>query len=388
MSTPRQIPFFDYPALFAELEPEIMSAVRDVFARGAYIMQSDLLNFETELASYLGVRHAIGVADGTMGLLLPLLALELQPGDEVIVPSHTFVASAAAIHHAGGQPVLADCSRDHLIDPQSVRRLLTKRTRGIMPVQLNGRTADMDALGAIAREHGLFIVEDSCQALGSRFKGRFAGTFGVAGSISFYPSKTLGCFGDGGAVITDDDEFAERVRILRDHGRGPDGSVWMWGYNSRLDNVQAAILRIKLKRYDQYIERRRTLAALYHERLHDCAELLLPPPPDADPNHFDIFQNYEIEAERRDELRAHLESRGVKTILQWGGKVIHQFPKLGFTEVLPYAEGMSQRFMLLPMNTALRDADVHYICDSILEFYASARRVTEPVAKRAGASHG
>jgi dTDP-4-amino-4,6-dideoxygalactose transaminase len=154
MSTPRQIPFFDYPALFAELEPEIMSAVRDVFARGAYIMQSDLLNFEAELASYLGVRHAIGVADGTMGLLLPLLALELQPGDEVIVPSHTFVASAAAIHHAGGKPVLADCGRDHLIDPQSVRRLLTKRTRGIMPVQLNGRTADMDALGAIARVPG------------------------------------------------------------------------------------------------------------------------------------------------------------------------------------------------------------------------------------------
>jgi dTDP-4-amino-4,6-dideoxygalactose transaminase len=388
MSTPRQIPFFDYPALFAELEPEIMSAVRDVFARGAYIMQSDLLNFEAELASYLGVRHAIGVADGTMGLLLPLLALELQPGDEVIVPSHTFVASAAAIHHAGGKPVLADCGRDHLIDPQSVRRLLTKRTRGIMPVQLNGRTADMDALGAIAREHGLFIVEDSCQALGSKFKGRFAGTFGAAGSISFYPSKTLGCFGDGGAVITDDDAFAERVRILRDHGRGPDGAVWAWGYNSRLDNVQAAILRIKLERYDQYIERRRTLAGLYQERLRDCAELLLPPAPSADADHFDIFQNYEIEADRRDELRTHLESRGVKTIVQWGGKVLHQFPKLGFTEVLPYTETMSRRFMLLPMNTALRDADVHYICDSILEFYAAAKRKAEPVAKRAGASHG
>src|ERR1044071_2366676 len=145
MLTRKQIPFFDYPALFAELEDELTSTLRDVLARGAYVMQRDLLEFENELAAYVGVKHVLGVADGTMGLLLPLLALELKPGDEVIVPAHTFVASAAAIHHAGGKPVLADCGRAHLIDPQSVRRLLTKRTRGIMPVQLNGRTADMDA---------------------------------------------------------------------------------------------------------------------------------------------------------------------------------------------------------------------------------------------------
>lgn len=365
----KHVPFFDYPALFAELETEIMSAVRDVFARGAYIMQRDLLEFEKELAAYLGVKHVLGVADGTMGLLLPLLAMDLQPGDEVIVPTHTFVASAAAIHHAGGTPVLVDCGRDHLIDTASVRKAITKRTRGLMPVQLNGRTANMDGIEALAREHGLFIVEDSCQALGSKFRGRFAGTFGVAGSISFYPSKTLGCFGDGGAIVTDDDSMAEKLHMLRDHGRGPDGNVWAFGYNSRLDNVQAAILRIKLKRYDAYIERRRQIAAMYQEQLGSVAELVLPPAPDSDPLHFDIFQNYEIEAERRDDLRAHLEQRGVKTILQWGGKVIHQFPKLGLKGDFKYAEAMSQRFMLLPMNTALSDADVHHICDSIRAFY-------------------
>jgi dTDP-4-amino-4,6-dideoxygalactose transaminase len=369
MLTRRNIPFFDYPALFAELEQEIMATVRDVFARGAYIMQRDLLAFETELAAYLGVKHVIGVADGTMGLLLPLLALELKAGDEVIVPSHTFVASAAAIHHAGGTPVLVDCGRDHLIDPESVQRAVTKRTRGIMPVQLNGRTADMDAIAAIARQNALFIVEDSCQALGSKFKGHFAGTFGLAGAISFYPSKTLGCFGDGGCVITNDDEMAEKVRILRDHGRGPDGDVCAWGYNSRLDNIHAAILRIKLKRYDGYIARRRAVAALYQKRLGGLSALLLPPAPDSDANHFDIFQNYEIEAERRDSLRAFLEDRGVKTIIQWGGKVIHQFPKLGLGGQLAYAESMTQRFMLLPMNTAIADDDVHYICDCIEQFY-------------------
>jgi dTDP-4-amino-4,6-dideoxygalactose transaminase len=367
--TPKKIPFFDYPALFAEIETEVMASVRDVFARGAYIMQSDLADFESGLARYLGVKHVLGVADGTMGLLLPLLAQNLQPGDEVIVSSHTFVASAAAIHHAGGTPVLADCGPDHIIDPASVESLVGPRTRGIMPVQLNGRTADMDRIGDIARRHNLFIVEDSCQALGSKWKGRFAGTFGAAGSISFYPSKTLGAFGDAGAIVTDDDALAETLRILRDHGRGHDGLVSMWGFNSRLDNVQAAILNIKLKRYDEYVAKRRHLAGIYDERLQQLAQLHLPPGPDADPNHFDIYQNYEIEAERRDELRKHLEEKGVRTILQWGGHTLHQFPALGLRGHCPHTEKMTSKFMLLPMNTSLSEDDIHYICDLIAAFY-------------------
>ena len=372
----REIPFFNYPALFDELEQEIMSTVREVLARGAYIMQRDLAEFESTLARYVGVKHAIGVADGTMGLLLPLLAVKLKPGDEVIVSSHTFVASAAAIHHAGGVPVLVDCARDHLIDPDSVRKHITSRTRGIMPVQLNGRTADMDTLSEIARQHDLFIIEDACQALGSRFKDRCAGSFGVAGSISFYPSKTLGCFGDGGAVLTDSDEMAAAVRMLRDHGRDTDGIVSAWGYNARLDNLQAAILSLKLRRYDQYIARRRAIATLYESRLKELPQLMLPPAPGCESNHFDIFQNYEIEAENRDELRAHLESQGVKTIVQWGGKVVHQFKELGFQETLSYAEHMSERFMLLPMNTALEDEDIEYISECIRGFYRSRRKTT------------
>jgi dTDP-4-amino-4,6-dideoxygalactose transaminase len=347
-------------------------------------MQSDLVEFEKELATYCGARHAIGVADGTMALLIPLRALDLKPGDEVLVPSHTFVASAAAIHHAGGTPVLVDCGRDHMMDPQSARAAVTSRTRGIMPVQINGRTADMDEISAIAADHDLFIVEDSCQALGAKFRGRCAGTFGVSGAISFYPSKTLGCFGDGGAVITNDDEMAERVRVLRDHGRGHDGDVSRWGYNSRLDNVQAAILRIKLKRYDQYIERRRDIASLYQRRLAKRPELLLPPPPDAEPHRFDIFQNYEIEADDRDGLRAHLESRGIRTILQWGGKCIHQFPRLGLNSNVPYTERMVKRFMLLPMNTAISNDDVHFVCDSVEEFYAAASNTVASPRKGVG----
>jgi dTDP-4-amino-4,6-dideoxygalactose transaminase len=280
------------------------------------------------------------------------------------------VASAAAVHHAGGTPVLADCGSDHLIDPTSVAASIGPRTRGIMPVQLNGRTAAMEPLLELAERHGLFVVEDACQALGSRYKGRFAGTFGIAASISFYPSKTLGCFGDGGAVVTNDDKMAARVRLLQDHGRGSDGMVSCWGFNSRLDNVQAAILGIKLKKYDSYVARRRDIARLYDTRLRETEELHLPPAPDSDPNHFDIFQNYEIEADNRDALRAHLEQRGVRTIMQWGGKTIHQFEALGLGKSLPYTERMTQRFMLLPMNTALSDSDVTYICDCIEEFYS------------------
>ena len=365
----RSVPFFNYPALFAANEPQYMAVIRDVLARGAYIMQSDLLTFEERLARYVGARHALGIADGTMAITFGLLAAGAGPGDEVLVPSHTFVATAAAVHHTGAKPVLVDCGPDHLIDAESARRAITSRTKIILPVQLNGRTADMDALCALAREHNLKIVEDSCQALGSKFGGRCAGTFGVAGSFSFYPSKTLGCFGDGGALVTDDDAVARMARELRDHGRGRDGGVVRWGYNARLDNLHAAILNHKLDSYDQAIAQRRRLAALYHSRLCGLNQLLLPPAPNSDPRHFDIYQNYEIEAERRDELVRFLAGHGIGTLLQWGGRTLHQFAELGVTGDVPYTEKMTQRYMMLPMNTSLCDDDVHYVCDRIVEFY-------------------
>jgi dTDP-4-amino-4,6-dideoxygalactose transaminase len=369
MRVSRSVPFFNYPALFAAKETEYMAVIRDVLARGAYIMQSDLHTFEERLAGYVGARHALGVADGTMAITFGLLAAGAGPGDEVLVPSHTFVATAAAVHHTGATPVLVDCATDHLIDPESVRLAITSRTKIILPVQLNGRTANMDMLCRIGREHDLKIVEDSCQALGSKFAGRCAGTFGVAGSFSFYPSKTLGCFGDGGAIVTDDDAVADMAKALRDHGRGKDGRVTRWGYNARLDNLQAAILNHKLDTYDQAIARRRRLASLYDERLSGLNQLMLPPPPDSDPLHYDIFQNYEIEADRRDELVKFLSGHGIGTLLQWGGKTIHQFAELGVRGDVPYTEKMTARYMMLPMNTSLTDDDVHYVCDRIVEFY-------------------
>ena len=364
------IPFFDYPALFDQRKLEYLDLINDVLARGSYIMQKDLFEFEKHLTEYLGVKHAIGVADGTMALLTSLIAAGIGIGDDVLVPSHTFVASAAAIHHTGANPKLVDCGQDHLIEPNSIVQSITNNTKAIMPVQLNGRVADMDQILNIANKYNIIILEDSCQALGAKYNNCFAGTFGVAGTFSFFPSKTLGCFGDGGAVITNQDEIAEKILMLRDHGRNPvDGKVKIFGYNARLDNLHAAVLNLKLKYYDEDIARRRDIASIYNEHLNSIETLLLPPGPASDPKHYDIFQNYEIEAHRRDDLREFLANQGVGTIIQWGGHTVHQFDELGLKAHLDYTDKMTERFMLLPMHQMLKDEEVLYICDQIKKFY-------------------
>jgi dTDP-4-amino-4,6-dideoxygalactose transaminase len=370
MRATRQVPFFNYPALFAAQEHELMDVLHDVMRRGAYILQKDLAEFEESLRRYLNVRFAYGVADGTNAIKLGLIAMGIGPADEVIVPSHTYIASAAAVHFVGAKPVLVECGPDHLIDPQSVLAAITSRTRAVMPVQLNGRTADMQSLGAIAKEYGLQIIEDAAQGLGSQFRRHYAGTFGSAGTFSFYPAKVLGCFGDGGAVVTNDPTVAERLALLRDHGRNSDGEVVAWGTNSRLDNMQAAILNFKLKSFNRDLERRRQVARMYDAALRDVSDLVLPPAPDSDPDHHDIYQNYEIEAERRDELKQYLQDNGIRTIVQFGGKAVHQFRGLGFEGIrLPRTERLYTRALLLPMNTTLTDDDVEYVAKHVRAYY-------------------
>jgi len=365
----REIQFFPYPQAFLSEEDHLTAIFRDVGRRGAFILQEDVRRFERNLAGFLGTKYAVGVANATDGLLLALRAVGVRPGDEVIFSSHTMVATAAAIHFAGAVPVPVECGADHLMDPEAAERALTNRTAVLLPTQLNGRTANMEALARIADRHHLAIVEDAAQALGSRFLGRCAGTFGEAAAISFFPAKVLGCLGDGGAVVTNRDAVAARVSALHDHGRDASGEVVGWGLNSRLDNLQAAILDYRLKKYESVIERRRALAALYRERLDDVAEIVLPPGPDGDPDHFDVYQNYEIEAEHRDGLREHLRSRGIGTLLPWGGKAVHQFPALDFKVTLPNTERVFDRVLLLPMHVWLADADVDFLCGVIRRFY-------------------
>jgi len=368
MQEHRNVPFFDYPEVFTSDEDALLSIVRDVGRRGAYIMQRDLEAFECQLAEYVGAKYVIGLANATDALHFAVRAAQIGPGDEVIFCSHTMVATPAAVHFAGATPVPVECGADHLINAEAVAEAVTRRTKAIMPTQLNGRTADMDALQTIAEQHGLLIIEDSAQALGSQFKGRCAGTFGLAGCISFYPAKTLGCLGDGGCLITNDSKVREQVLLMRDHGRTSNGDVVMWGLNSRLDNLQAAILTHKLRSYSKDIARRREIAAMYHEMLSNLPSLVLPPAPDSDLDHFDIFQNYEIESKQRNALRDHLKQCGVGTMAPWGGKAVHQFGKLGFAQSLPYTERLFERILMLPINTSLSNDDVRYVAQCVLEF--------------------
>jgi len=365
----RSIPFFDYPHLFSSEERDLTAIFRDVGLRGAFILQEDLVRFERNLAAYLGVKYALGVGNATDGLLLALRAAGIGPGDEVIFCSHTMVATAAAIHFSGATPVPVECSEDHLIDVGAVEKAVTPRTRAILPTQLNGRTADMETLEFIAKTHSLVIIEDAAQALGSRLQGRAAGTFGTAGVFSFFPAKTLGCLGDGGAVVTNDGDIYESLVQLRDHGRGSGGEIVSWGFNSRLDNLQAAILDFHLGSYDRTIERRRALAGIYRNRLRAIGQVKLPPGPQDEADHFDVFQNYEIEAERRDELRAFLKIHHIGSALPWGGKAVHQWPRLGFSTRLALTERVFERALLLPLNLSLNEDDVHHICNTIQDFF-------------------
>lgn len=369
-----KVPFFDWAGFYNERADEFSRIMTETAARGGFILQRDVEEFERAIAAFLGVKHVVGVADGTNAILLGLRASGLEPGAEVILPSHGFIAAAQSIHYAGGVPVPVDLAEhDWLLDPDAVRAAITPRTKAIMPVHVNGRSCQMDALTAIAEEFGLDVYEDSAQALGATLDGKFAGCVGRFGTYSFYPSKTLGCFGDAGALVTNEDALADTVRRMRNHGANADKvielDVRIWGTNCRLDNIHAAILNYKLSYYPEAIARRREIAAAYDAAFRDIAALQLPPAPDADPRFFDIYQNYELCTADRDGLKVHLADRGVGTIVQWGGFGLHQLRGLGFNQDLPKTERFFQRSILLPMNHILTDAQVDKTIDSVLSFF-------------------
>ena len=312
--------FFEYPRVFKDHENEIIEIIKNIGTRGAFIMQQDLEEFEKELSVFLKAKYSIGVANATDGMELALMAIGINKGDEIICSSHTMLATASAIIMSGGIPVPVDIGNDNLIDPDAISDAINTKTVGIMPTQLNGRTCNMDAIEKIANKHSLFIVEDAAQSLGSKFKGKNAGTFGKISSISFFPAKVLGSLGDGGAVVTQDKEIYHALYQLHDHGRDVDGVVKRWGRNSRLDNLNAAILSFKLKNYNEVIVRRREIARQYNNYLKVLDELKLPEPPSETSDHYDVFQNYEIEADQRDSLKEFLFENGIGTLIQWGGK--------------------------------------------------------------------
>lgn len=365
----RNVPFFEYPRLWLDSRDDLLSIIDNVASTGGFIMQQAVSDFEEELANYTGAKHSIGVGNATDGMEILLEAIGMNLGDEIIISSHTMLATASAIKFNGGSPIPVDIGYDNLIDSKAVEDAITTKTVGIMPTQLNGRTCDMDAILKIAKKYDLFVVEDAAQALGSKYKGQHAGTFGLGSAISFFPAKVLGCLGDAGGVLVNDSDLYHNIYQIHDHGRDVDGEVKRWGRNSRLDNIQAAILNHKFKSYQDIINRRREVATRYEERLCELSELTLPPAPNSEINHFDVFQNYEIEAENRDELKIYLGENNIGTLIQWGGMAVHHFKQLGFDQTLPKTEQFFKDCIMLPMNVFISNDDIDYICEKVNSFY-------------------
>ncbi len=366
-----KIGFFDYPLQFREHKAEYMRIIEDVLSRGAYILGEDVDEFEKNLAGFSGSNYAIGVGNCTDAILLSLYAAGVGPGDEVISVSHTFVATIEVIKFLGAKPVLVDVADDHNMNIGLVENAINSKTKAIIPVHLNGRIChDMDRLVSIAEKHKLIIIEDAAQSLGATYKGKGAGTFGLCGCFSFYPAKLLGTFGDAGGIVTDDAWFAEKVRMLRNHGKGAGTEISMWGLNCRLDNLHAAILNYRISLLPEWIRRRREIAGIYQDGLSDIKEVKLPPSPVEHDNYFDVFQNYEIEVERRDDLVQALGQNGIEAVLPWGGKGVHQFKALGLTDFnLPRTEQLFKDALMLPLHPGLTDKQAKYIVEAIRNFY-------------------
>jgi len=368
----KKIPFFNYADLYKKNVNAYREIFNDVCSRGAFIMQKDLKKFEKNLEKFLKVKYAIGVADGTNAIINGLLACGVKPGDEVIIASHTYIATAAAIKLVGAKPIFADIGDDFLICPNSVESQITIKTKAVMPTQLNGRCCDMTKILKLAKKHNIDVYEDSAQALGAKFKNKHAGTFGIFGTSSFYPAKLLGSFGDGGAIYTNKEKIYRKCKLFRDHGRDSRGIVVDWGTNSRLDNLQAAFLDFKLKNFKNNIKRRRQIAKMYNNAFKDIENLYLPPGPNSG-DHFDVYQNYELAAENRDKLRNFLFSKNISTVIQWNGTPVHQFKKLGFkpseNKHLKKTDWFFKRCLMIPMNISLTDTQINQIIDCIRGFY-------------------
>jgi dTDP-4-amino-4,6-dideoxygalactose transaminase len=363
-----KVPFVDPRKHYSNLKDEIDAAITDCLSKGDLIMRQQLEEYEEHLAEFVGTKYAVGVNSGYHALHLSLIAAGLGPGDEVITVAHTFVATISAIVHVGATPILIDVGKDYNMNIDEFERAITPRSRAVLPVHLNGRLCDMDRLMKITEEHNLIVIEDAAQSLGATYNGQVAGSFGLAGCFSHYPFKILGGFGDGGAVTTNDPEVAKIVSLLRYNGEDREtGEYHYHGYTALLDNVQAAVLDVKLKYLPEWIEWRQHIASLYQEGLSGVGDLVLPHF-DGD-QYFDAFQNYVIRTERRDELRTHLRENDVETLLHWPKPVWeHKGLELGEHD-LPETADICREVISLPMSTETTEEHVQYTVKCIRGFY-------------------
>lgn len=364
-----RVRFVNYPRQYQQLKSEFNSVFEEIMSSGDFILRRHLEEFEKRIAKYVGTKYAIGVNTGTDALYLSAHALEFGPGNEIITVAHTFAATVGAIVQCGATPVLVDITDDFNIDVEQIEAAITPKTKGIIPVHLNGHACNMDKIMEIAKRYHLKVIEDSAQALGAQFKEKRCSSFGDMGIFSFYPAKVLGTAGDGGMVCTNDENPARRIRAFRDNGRvDSTEKIECFGWCTRLDNLHAAILNMKFNYFDQWIKRRRTIAKMYDEGLSDIPGLISHPISNSD--YFDVYQNYVIRSKQRDQLVTHLRNHGIEVLISWSVP-LHKQKALGLSHFnLPMTERISAEVISLPMYPELTDEEVEFVIEAVKKFFA------------------
>jgi dTDP-4-amino-4,6-dideoxygalactose transaminase len=362
------VPFFDLKIQNSKIREEIDAAISAVVDSAHFILGANVAELEKEAAAYHGAKYAVGVASGTDALQLVLRACGIKEGDEVITTPFTFVATAEAISYTGAKPVFADIDPGTFnIDPDSIKEKINKKTKAIIPVHLFGQAADMDTIMGLAKEHGLKVIEDSCQAIGAKYGGKHVSTIGDAGCLSFFPTKNLGGFGDGGMVITNDESIYNEVRILRGHGSRTTYHYDMVGFNSRLDEIQAAVLRVKLKHLETWMETRRKNAGLYNKMLSGIVEI----PKEQDKARH-VYNQYTIKVKDRSKLQEHLKAKNIGAMIYYPLSLHLQkvYENLGYRKgSMPNSEKAQNEVLSLPIFPELTEAQINEVAGAVKEFY-------------------
>jgi len=363
------VPFLDLKASYLELKDELDAAFQRVMNSGWYILGNEVAAFEREWANYCGTEHCVGVGNGLEALHLSLLAMGVGPGDEVIVPANTYIATWLAVSFLGAKPVPVEpCEKTYNIDPQKIEAAITKKTKVILPVHLYGQPADMDPIMDLAGRYGLMVLEDSAQAHGAIYKGRYCGALGTASAWSFYPGKNLGAFGDAGAVTTNNAQIADKVRVLRNYGSRVKYVNELKGFNSRLDELHAALLRVKLTKLNEWNNRRKKIAEFYLKNLSDLPDVTLPFVPDwADP----VWHVFVIRVKERERLQKFLDEHGIKTLIHYPipphlqAAYMDDFKGVSF----PITESIHREVISLPMGPALTLQMAEFVVDTIRKYF-------------------
>ncbi|MCQ1529153.1 DegT/DnrJ/EryC1/StrS family aminotransferase [Lutispora saccharofermentans] len=361
------IPILDLKRQYTNLKDEIGQAIQGVLESTQFILGPNLKELENKIAAYCNVRYGIGVANGTDALELTLKALNIGEGDEVITTPFTFIASAEVASKVGAKPVFADIDPDtYLIDVDKIEEKITERTKAIIPVHIFGQMCDMDKMMKIAEKHNLYIIEDSCQAIGSEYKGKKSSSFGIAGCFSFYPTKNLGGYGDGGMIVTDDEELAAKLKILRAHGSNPKYYHSMFGYNSRLDELQAAILNVKFKYLDEWNRRRREIAHRYNEKLK------VKVPKEATYEQYHTYHQYTIEVDDRKQFEDYMKANGIGTCIYYPVPLHLQevYKSLGYKKGdFPNTEKACKRVISIPISPEMTADEQEHVIATINNFF-------------------